>query len=111
MGGFSLIVTDGVPVAIDDVRFAELASSRIIYKIPALVFWAGATYLLCVVIASRTRIGRYIYAIGGGERVAAVSGVPVNRYKIYEFRHVRNACCFGGRTISGLASVSGTRWC
>src|SRR5579871_4277963 len=33
LGGLSLIVTDGVPVAIDDVRFAGLASSRIIYKI------------------------------------------------------------------------------
>ena len=101
LGGLSLIVTDGVPVAIDDDRFAELASSPIIYKIPALVFWASAAYLLCVFIASRTRIGRYIYAIGGGERVAAVSGVPVNRYKIYGFVMCGMLAALGGGLLAG----------
>ena len=33
----------------------------------------------------RTRFGRYVYAIGGGEDIAALSGVPVKRTRILAF--------------------------
>ena len=36
-------------------------------------------------IERQTRIGRYIYAIGGGEDLAALSGIPVKRVKIITF--------------------------
>jgi ribose/xylose/arabinose/galactoside ABC-type transport system permease subunit len=101
LSGFSLIVTDGVPVSIDDNRFIDVASRRLVFNIPALVFWAVAAYALCVLVASSTRVGRYIYAIGGGERVAAVSGVPVNRYKIYGFVLCGVLAAVGGGLLSG----------
>lgn len=36
-------------------------------------------------LADRTRFGRYMYIIGGGETVAHTSGIPVRRYKIFAF--------------------------
>jgi ribose transport system permease protein len=48
-------------------------------------------------VGLKTRFGRYMYVIGGGEAVARTSGVPVLRYKIYAFM------------LSGaLAGIAGT---
>lgn len=45
--------------------------------------------LLCIALTglllSRTRLGRYFYAIGGNEDAAHLSGVPVNRNKIIAY--------------------------
>jgi ribose transport system permease protein len=39
-------------------------------------------YLLAHLVLTRTKLGRYTYAIGGNEQAAWLSGVPVVRYKI-----------------------------
>jgi D-xylose transport system permease protein len=36
-------------------------------------------------ILSRTKFGRYMYAIGGNTEAARRAGIPVNRYRIYAF--------------------------
>lgn len=41
--------------------------------------------LLCWVLLSRLRWGRYLYAIGGNEEAARLSGVPVARMKILAY--------------------------
>ncbi len=72
----------------------------------ALEKWFGfsrLTYVALTVVAigyviqRYTRVGRYAYVIGGGEEVAALSGVKVDRYKIAIF-------ALAGAT-SGLAGV------
>ena len=44
-----------------------------------------AVTLLAAYIASRTPLGRFIYAVGGNERAAALSGVKVNRIKLFVY--------------------------
>ncbi len=41
--------------------------------------------LIAAYIASRTPLGRYIYAVGGNERAAGLSGVKVNRVKYFVY--------------------------
>ncbi len=52
-------------------------------------------------ILSRTKFGRYMYAIGGNTEAARRAGIPVNRYRIYAFM-------LGGFTagVAGLFIVS-----
>lgn len=52
-------------------------------------------------ILSRTKFGRYMYAIGGNTEGARRAGIPVNRYRVYAFM-------LGGFTagIGGLFYVS-----
>jgi ribose transport system permease protein/putative xylitol transport system permease protein len=52
---------------------------------PTAALWALAVTLVCILVAARAKFGRYMYAIGGGEAVARLSGVPVRRYKFYAF--------------------------
>ena len=63
-----------------------------------LVFAVLAAYSF---ILSRTKFGRYMYAIGGNSEAARRAGIPVNRYRIYAFM-------LGGFTagIGGLFYVS-----
>lgn len=41
--------------------------------------------LAAAYLAARTPLGRYIYAVGGNERSAALSGVKVNRVKMFVY--------------------------
>jgi erythritol transport system permease protein len=45
-----------------------------------IVVGVGAAYL-----AARTPLGRHIYAVGGNERAAALSGIQVNRTKMFVY--------------------------
>jgi ribose transport system permease protein len=47
--------------------------------LPNAVVLMLALYLCAHVLLSRTRVGRYIYAVGSNRQAAHLSGVPVNR--------------------------------
>ena len=49
------------------------------------VWLALAALVVACVIQDHTRLGRYIYALGGGEELAALSGIPVARVRIATF--------------------------
>ncbi len=50
--------------------------------VPVLVLIVAALYLVAHILLTRTKLGRYTYAIGGNEQAAWLSGVPVGRYKV-----------------------------
>jgi ribose transport system permease protein len=49
--------------------------------VPVLVIGFALLVVLAIILLRRTPFGRYIYAIGGNEQVARLSGIPVNRIK------------------------------
>jgi ribose transport system permease protein len=72
----------------------RLAQGRSIPELPNSFFWIGGgqtmgvpnpvwlmviLYLLAHIVMSRTVFGRYVYAIGGNDEAARLSGVPVKR--------------------------------
>jgi ribose transport system permease protein len=50
--------------------------------VPVLVLVVVVLYVLAHLVLTRTKLGRYSYAIGGNEQAAWLSGVPVGRYKV-----------------------------
>ncbi len=50
--------------------------------VPVLVLVVAVLYVLAHLVLTRTKLGRYSYAIGGNEQAAWLSGVPVGRYKV-----------------------------
>ena len=50
--------------------------------VPVMVLVVAALYVAAHLVLTRTKLGRYTYAIGGNEQAAWLSGVPVGRYKI-----------------------------
>ena len=63
-----------------------------------LIVIAVAAY----VILSRTKLGRYAYAIGSNEGSARVSGIPINRYKLAVYMISAALAGFGGMIAASL---------
>jgi ribose transport system permease protein len=54
------------------------------------------------VILSRTKLGRYAYAIGSNEEAARLSGIPLNRYLIVIYMIPAALAGFGGMIAASL---------
>lgn len=53
--------------------------------IPLSIWLLAIVALIAAYIATRTPLGRHIYAVGGNERGAALSGVNVDRIKLFVY--------------------------
>jgi ribose/xylose/arabinose/galactoside ABC-type transport system permease subunit len=78
--GLALLYTDGRPVSGFGAGFRGLATSRLLH-VPVPVLVTLVVYVLAWLVLTRTRFGRYVYAIGGNEEAARLSGVPVRFHK------------------------------
>jgi ribose transport system permease protein len=74
----------GDTVRIQDKVFRGLALDRWL-GLPAAVWIAIAAVLVALLIQERTRVGRWIYALGGDEEIARHVGVPIARTRIVAF--------------------------
>ena len=74
------IYSDSKPISGLPESFRALSGD--IFGIPVLVIVVGVLYVIAHLVLTRTKLGRYAYAIGGNEQAAWLSGVPVGRYKI-----------------------------
>ncbi len=77
----ALIYTGGNPVLGVPETFRRLFASEIgIFPVPVVV--VAVLGIVATVLLSRTPIGEYIFAVGGNEEAARISGVPIARTKI-----------------------------
>lgn len=79
--GLGFVVTDGNAVLIDDDGFKEIGNSDLIGSVPTVTVMMALAFLLAFFILRYTRFGVHVYAIGGDEDAARLSGVPVRRVK------------------------------
>jgi ribose transport system permease protein len=82
--GVANALLGGMAVRINDPLIRGLAIERFL-GFPWGVWLALACLAVALVIQNHTRLGRYIYALGGGEELAALSGIPVARVRIAAF--------------------------
>jgi ribose transport system permease protein len=83
--GVATAILGGVMVRISDSSFRDYLSLGRVFDIPAAVYIAGAAVVVAYVIQERTRIGRWVYAIGTDEATARNAGIPVDRTRIIVF--------------------------
>ncbi|NWD91032.1 ABC transporter permease, partial [Pseudomonas sp. K5002] len=79
--GFGLMYTDGYPISGLPEWFGFFGRESLFgISVPILIMLV--TYLAAYVLLQHTRIGRYIYAIGGNEEAVRLSGVRAARFKL-----------------------------
>lgn len=78
--GAALLFTDGRPVSGFAPQFRTLATGRVL-MVPVPVLITLAVYVISHLVLTRTRFGRYVYAIGGNEEATRLSGVSVRFHK------------------------------
>jgi erythritol transport system permease protein len=104
--GAALLISDGATFSnlVGDPRFGNtgfpfLGSGTIVgvpVSIVALVLFAG----VAAYVAARTPFGRHVYAVGGNERAAALSGVRVDRVKVFAYMISGFCAAFAGLVIA-----------
>lgn len=104
--GVVLLYTKGAPVSISDPGFLALYAGRS-FGVPNTVLIALAATAVAAVIFNQTVFGREVRAVGGGERVALLSGIPVNRVKLMVFV-VSGALCGLAGLLQGARTMAAT---
>ena len=79
--GLTMLWTGGFPITGLGPTFGFLGTG-IFLGIPMPVWISGTLVGVFVVLTRKTRFGRYIYAVGGNERAARLTGLPVDRIKL-----------------------------
>jgi ribose transport system permease protein len=100
---FALIVTHGRPISIygDEYQTFLWLGGGDIFGIPNPFIIFCVTAIFFWILLSRTVWGRYVYAVGGNERTARLTGLHVDRLKIIVY--IMSAVVAG---IAGLVQYS-----
>ncbi|GLR19935.1 ABC transporter permease [Portibacter lacus] len=93
--GATMLWTGGFPITGLGDHFAFIGTGWFL-GIPMPVWITVIVVILAVILTTKTKFGRHIYAIGGNESAARLSGININKVKIWVY------------TIAGiLAAVGG----
>ena len=72
--GLTYIYTDGMPVANLSKSFVAIGQGLILgIPLPVIIF--AAIFIICWITLNKTKFGRYVYAVGGNEKSAKISGI------------------------------------
>jgi len=83
--GCAYILAQGQSVYQVPDAFVWLGRGADVFGIPNAVLLMGILYAGAHVLMSSTRIGRYLYAVGGNVEAARLSGVPVRRVLLFAY--------------------------
>lgn len=83
--GLVLIYSQSKPIGTFKDDFVNLGQGKLFGVVPYITLIAAAVGLGMWVLYNKTRYGKYMYAIGGNEHAAEVSGVNVRMSKIKIF--------------------------
>ena len=111
--GLALIITGASPIS----GFDRAGAPQVLFlgagslgPIPAALFVIVIVYLLFQVLLKNSSLGRHIYAIGGNQSAARLSGINVNRtlvivYSLSGLMAGLAALMLAGRTNSGFPTA------
>ena len=83
--GLTMVYTEGRPISTGFTDTADnfaFIGTGWMAGVPVPVWLMLITFVLIWALLTHTRLGRYIYAIGGNESAARLSGINVDRVKI-----------------------------
>ena len=97
--GLTMLWTKGHPISNLGSDFSYFGTGWLL-GIPVPVWIAGLVVLLAVFITQNTKLGRYIYAIGGNENAAKLSAININRVKIAVYTIAGGLAALGGLIVT-----------
>lgn len=95
LGGFALVLTKGYLITVTDPSYAILGRNKLFGVSYGTWSWLLFALLLTVLLKG-TIFGRYIFASGGNEVAARLSGLRVNLIRTAAFGISGLAAAFGG---------------
>jgi len=103
--GVVLYFTKGAPVSIESESFLDFYTGRVA-GVPNAVWIAVAVVIIGWIGLNFTVFGRELKATGGGERVARLTGIRIDRVKILMFSLLGLLCGIAGLLQSARAMAA-----
>ncbi|MET9344029.1 ABC transporter permease [Nonomuraea sp. NPDC003804] len=97
--GLALVISEGSPIAMPDA--VSHVGDTVAGYLPVPVLVMLVMGVIAAVILNRTYAGRAMYAIGGNEEAARLSGIKVNRMKLVTY-----ALSGGFAAVAGIVLAS-----
>ncbi|HVW15263.1 MAG TPA: hypothetical protein VHB54_15640 [Mucilaginibacter sp.] len=97
--GLTMLWTKGFPITGLGRKFSFLGTGWFL-GIPLPVWISGVVVVAAMIITNKTRLGRYIYAIGGNENAARLSGININYIKVAVYTIAGVLAAVGGLIIT-----------
>ena len=95
---FGFFVGKNILIAAAMILFATIMAT---YRgLPNVLIWMGVLIVVFIFITNSTTIGRRIYAIGGNEKAAKLSGINTNRLVFLTFVNVGILAAFSGMIVA-----------
>ena len=95
---FGFFVGKNVLIAAAMILFATIMAT---YRgLPNVLIWMGVLVVIFMFITNSTTIGRRIYAIGGNEKAAKLSGINTDRLVFLTFVNVGILAAFSGMIVA-----------
>lgn len=99
--GIAYVITGGWPVLDIPGNFRSIFNSDVFGTVPVSIFVLVAFAAFGHIILKYTKLGTYIYAIGGNEEATRLSGVNVDRSKMFAY-----ALSGAGAAIAGMVLLA-----
>ncbi len=93
--GLAFLITGGFSIYQVPRALPWLGQGRS-FGVPNTVILLAVLYVVAHVFMTRTKLGRYIYAVGGNEEAARLSGVPVRAVTVFVYIVSSVAAGIGG---------------
>jgi ribose transport system permease protein len=97
--GTALLITGGLPFS-NETPITWLGGGRV-GPVPVPVILMFLVAAAGQAFASKTLLGRNVYAVGDNERAAVLSGIRVNRVKMAVYMIMGGLCALSGIVLSG----------
>lgn len=99
--GATLVFTNGNPISglSDDPTFIAFGQGFLCeIPVPAIVMFIS--FIILLFVLSKTPLGRQTYAVGGNEKVSYISGIKIDRVKIFAYALTGGLCAIAGAILT-----------
>lgn len=97
--GLTMLWTGGFPINDLGEDFAFIGTGWFL-GIPMPVWITAVIVIIAVIVTKKTRFGRHVYAIGGNERAARLSGVNISKVKMTVYAIAGALAAVGGLIVT-----------
>ncbi|MBD0378718.1 ABC transporter permease [Paenibacillus sedimenti] len=103
--GAAYVISGGLPTILASEPFKFIGSGKIL-SVPTPIYIMLSVYIVMFIVLKYTMFGRHIYAIGGNEEAARLTGIKVEKTLIHVYA-ISGLCAglagvvLAGRLISG----------
>jgi ribose transport system permease protein len=97
--GLTMLYSNGFPISSFDTSFTFIGGGWFL-GLPVPVWIAAVIVVAAIIVTKKIKLGRYIFAIGGNENAAKLSGININRVKIIVYSIAGALAAVGGIIVT-----------